>query len=67
MPRYMVSFYKTTEGGPSTREIIRVGKERGLKIVNTGSCYVGQTGVVLVKGSKRDYRRVLREFGVGYL
>jgi len=64
---YPVSITKSCEGGPTLCYIKERAKEMGIEIRSFPSCYVGQVCVALKKGTKKQYRSLLKEFGCDYL
>ncbi len=65
--RYLIEVLKSSEGGPSIKAIRERAKEMGLVIKSEYSHYVAHTAFGLVKGTKTQYRKLLREFGCDYL
>ena len=65
--RYAVNIYKSTEGGPCLCDIKSEAKSMGLKIESYSSCYMGHVCIRLVRGTKKEFKKLLRNFGVDYL
>lgn len=64
---YPVSISKSSEGGPCLCDIKSAAKSMGIKVESYPSCYVGQVIVALRKGTKRQFKKLLGQFGCDYL